>query len=255
MLLVLDMGNTNITLGVFKGEQLLFEGRLATVRERTGDEYAVLLRQLLQLHSLPLDAFNGAVIGSVVPSLDAAMDRAVQSVIGCKPLFVGPGIRTGLSIRIDDPAQLGADLLVGAVAALSRYGAPCAVWDLGTATTVSVIDKEGNFLGGAILPGVFTSYNALSDRASLLPHIRLQAPKQVIGRNSADCMRSGAVFGTACIVDGMTQRIEQQLGYPVTTVITGGLGREIAAQCTRPNTYDEGLLLQGLRLIWEKNAR
>lgn len=255
MLFVLDMGNTNITLGAFRATELLFEARLATVRNRTEDEYAALLQQLLQLHQADVTAFSGAIICSVVPSLDNAISRAVERVIGCKPLFVGPGIRTGLNIRIDDPAQLGADLLVGAVAALARYGAPCVVWDLGTATTVSVIDQNRNFLGGAILPGVFTSYNALSDHTSLLPHIRLQAPQRVIGRNSIDCMQSGAVFGTACIVDGMTARIEQELGYPVTAVITGGLGREIAAHCTHSNAYDNGLLLEGLRLIWEKNTK
>ncbi|MBR7092681.1 MAG: type III pantothenate kinase [Clostridia bacterium] len=255
MLLTMDMGNTNITVGVFEKDALLFEARLMTDHARTGDEYAVLLHNILRLHDVEPSAFEGAVICSVVPSLDNALQRAVLSVTGCTPLFVGPGTRTGVNIRLDDPAQLGADLLVGAVAAIARYGAPCAVWDLGTATTVSVVGRDGSFLGGVILPGVVTSYDALSTRTSLLPHVRLQTPPRVIGRNTNDSMRSGAVFGTAAIVDGVTDRIEKEIGCPVKVIITGGLGREIAGQCLHPNVYDNELLLEGLRLIWEKNLR
>ena len=169
--------------------------------------------------------------------------------------MVGPGTKTGIDIRIDNPAQLGADLLVGAVAAVARYGPPCAVWDLGTATKVSVVDAAGAYRGGAIMPGVGVSMDALVARASLLPSIRLEAPPKAVGTNTIHCMQSGAVFGTAAMLEGMTARIEEELGYPVKAVATGGFGREVAEHCRRPLQYDGDLLLEGLRLIYEKNKR
>ena len=255
MLLTLDLGNTNLTAGVFRGDELVCEFRIATDRTHTGDQYAVTLLSMLQLNRIDPTDIHGAIIGSVVPSLDSAMCKAVKKVIGKDPLMVGPGIKSGINIRIDNPAQLGADLLVGGVAAVAKYGYPCIVWDLGTATTVSVIDQNGAFRGGAILAGVNTSLDSLVSRAALLPNIRLEPPARVIGTNSADSMRSGAVFGTAAMMEGMCDRIEQELGMPAQVIVTGGLGAEIAACCRRETVYDGRLLLDGLRILYERNTK
>ncbi|MBQ7303053.1 MAG: type III pantothenate kinase [Clostridia bacterium] len=253
MLLTIDVGNTNITLGVFDKDRLLFESRMATDHAKTADQYAIELQQILLLNGVnPADVHGGA-LGSVVPKLEEVLPKAVARITGKMPLVVGPGIKTGLNIRIDNPAQLGADLLIGAVAAQAKYGAPCVVWDLGTATTVSVLDESGAFCGGAIMPGIQTSYNSLSSTASLLPQVRLTAPKKVIGPNTIDCMRSGAVFGNAALMDGMNRRIWDELGYETPVIATGGLSREIVPQCHTAITYDSTLLLDGLRILYEKN--
>ncbi len=253
MLLTLDLGNTNLTVGVFCDETLVCECRMATDRTRTGDQYAIDLLDLLRLYGIDEHEIDGAIISSVVPGLDKVLSDAVKRVTGVMPLLVGPGIKSGMNIRIDNPAQLGADLLVGAVAAVEKYGAPCIIWDLGTATTVSVVDAEGAFRGGAIMPGVGTSLDSLVTKASLLPRIRVEAPSCVVGTNTIDSMKSGVVFGTAAMVDGMCDRIEQELDTIATVVVTGGLGSEIAAQCHHDTVYDGRLLLDGLRLIYVKN--
>ena len=255
MLLALDMGNTNITIGVFEGTRLMLESRVATDRTKMEDQYAIDLMDILRLYGINTHDFEGAIISSVVPPLEHAIRGAVKKVTGVTPLMVGPGTKTGIDIRIDNPAQLGADLLVGAVAAVARYGPPCAVLDLGTATKVSVVDAAGAYRGGAIMPGVGVSMDALVARASLLPSIRLEAPPKAVGTNTIHCMQSGAVFGTAAMLEGMTARIEEELGYPVKAVATGGFGREVAEHCRRPLQYDGDLLLEGLRLIYEKNKR
>ncbi len=253
MLLALDMGNTNITIGVFEGSRLLLESRVATDDTKMEDQYAVELMDILRLYHVDAANVDGAIISSVVPQLDRTLRHAVKKVTGQTPLMVGPGTRTGLNIRIDNPAQLGPDLLVGAIAAIAQYGAPCIIWDLGTATTVSVVDEKGDFRGGAIMPGVATSFESLTNRTSLLPRIRLEAPAHVIGTNSNDSMQSGAVFGLASMVDGMCDRIEEELGGPATVIATGGLGREIVPHCRHRIAYDDKLLLEGLRLVYEKN--
>ncbi len=253
MLLALDLGNTNLTVGAFCEETLVCECRMATDRTRTGDQYAIDLLDMLRLYGIDEHEIDGAIISSVVPGLDKVLSDAVKRVTGVTPLLVGPGIKSGMNIRIDNPAQLGADLLVGAVAAVSKYGVPCIVWDLGTATTVSVVDAEGVFRGGAIMPGVGTSLDSLVTTASLLPRIRVEAPAHVVGTNTIDSMKSGVVFGTAAMLDGMCDRIEQELDMTATVVVTGGLGGEIAAQCHHDVVYDGRLLLDGLRLIYVKN--
>ena len=255
MLLVLDMGNTNITIGVFDGDQLLLESRLATDHTKMEDQYAIELMDILRLYGVQPTTIHGAIISSVVPPMDRTIRHAVKKVTGQTPLMVGPGIKTGLNIRIDNPAQLGSDLLVGAVAAIAGYGAPCIVWDLGTATTVSVIDNTGAFRGGAIMPGVATSFDSLTNRTSLLPRIRLEAPAHAIGTNSNDSMQSGAVFGSAAMIDGMCDRILEELGYDAPIVATGGLGHEIVPHCRHKIVYDDKLLMDGLRLIYEKNKK
>ena len=253
MLLALDMGNTNITIGVFEGEKLRLESRIATDHTKMEDQYAVELLDILRLYGVNEREFEGAVISSVVPPLNQVIRRAVEKVTGVSPLLVGPGIKTGLDVRIDNPAQLGADLLVGAVAAIARFGAPCIIWDLGTATTVSVVDKNGVFRGGAIMPGVGVSFDTLASRASQLQRISFEAPEKVVGGRTIASMQSGAVYGTAAMLDGMCDRIEEEMGYSMTVVATGGLGREIVRHCKREITYDDTLLLTGLYRIYEKN--
>lgn len=253
MLLALDMGNTNIKIGVFEGENLALESRIATDRSKTEDQYAVEMLDILRLYNLNVSGFEGAVISSVVPPLNPVIKRAVNKVTGTTPLIVGPGTKTGIDIRIDNPAQLGADLLVGAVAAVAQHKAPCIIWDLGTATTVSVVDKEGVFRGGAIMAGVDVSIESLVTNASQLPRISLESPGRVIGGNTVQSMQSGAVYGTASMIDGMCARIESELGYEATVVITGGLGREIAPHCRKNVIYDDRLVLSGLRIIYDRN--
>ena len=255
MLLVMDMGNTNITMGVFEGKTLRLQSRLATDRTKMEDQYAVDLMELFRLYRLEATAFSGAVISSVVPPLNHALCGAVHKVTGLDPLLVGPGTKTGVNIRIDNPAVLGADLLVGAVAGVERVGAPCIVWDLGTATTVSAVDKDGAYRGGAIMPGVVTGLDSLVSRTSLLPSISVDAPAHAIGTNTIACLQSGAVYGTAALIDGMSRRLMTELGYEAPVIITGGLGKEIAAQCAVPVTYVDDLLLDGLRIIYERNRK
>lgn len=255
MLLTLDMGNTNITIGVYQGTDLLFESRIATDRSKMEDQYAVELLNIFQLYGVDFGSFEGAIISSVVPPLDTAIRGAVRKVAGVLPMMVGPGTKTGMNIRIDNPAQLGADLLVGAVAAVAKYGAPCMIWDLGTATKVSVVDRSGAFRGGAIMPGVGSSLDSLINKASLLPRIRLDAPEKVVGSNTIDCMQSGVVFGTASMVEGMSARIQEELGYSLRVIGTGGLGHQVFPQCRMEIIEDGTLLLEGLRLIYEKNRK
>ncbi len=255
MLLALDLGNTNIKIGVFKGETLKMESRIATDRSKMEDQYAVELLDILRLYGMDCRGFRGAIISSVVPPLTKTISRAVEKVTGVDPMIVGPGTKTGMDIRIDNPAQLGADLLVGAVAAVSQYGCPCIIWDLGTATTVSVVDGEGLFRGGAIMAGVGASLESLVSRASQLPRISLEAPEVVIGTNTVESMQSGAVYGTASMIDGMSERIENELGSEAAVVITGGLGREIAPNCRKKVIYDDSLLLMGLHIIYERNKK
>lgn len=255
MLLALDMGNTNITIGVFQQGNLVLESRIATNRAKMEDQYAVELLDILRLYGLNEREFTGAIISSVVPPLNQIIRRAVEKVTGVSPMLVEPGIKSGINIRIDNPAQLGADLLVGAVAAVSQYGVPCIIWDLGTATTVSVIDKDGAFRGGAIMAGVGVSIESLVTRASQLPRISLEAPSKVVGGNTVASMQSGAVYGTASMIDGMCDRIEEELGYPATVIVTGGLGSEIAQYCRHEVVYDDHLLLMGLHSLYEKNKK
>ena len=255
MLLTLDMGNTNITIGVFDGDRLVLESRVATDPTKMEDQYAVEFLDILRLYNVDARDFEGAVISSVVPPMESAIRRAVKKITGKSPMMVGSGTKTGVNIRIDNPAQLGADLLVGAVAAVAKYGTPCIIWDLGTATTVSVIDQNGYFRGGVIAAGIGTALNSLIANTSLLQRISIEAPPHVIGSNTIDSMQSGAVYGTAAMIDGMCDRIEDELGVSANIVATGGLSREITPHCRRQITYDENLLLEGLRLVYEKNKK
>ena len=255
MLLAIDMGNTNITLGVFNNKELQFESRIATDKTKMRDQYAVEISNIFELYNIDANEIQDAIISSVVPSLDKAIMQAVESVCEVKPLMVGPGIKTGMNIRIDNPAQLGADLLVGAVAASKKYGTPCIIWDLGTATTVSVVSEDGSYLGGSIMAGIGTSLNALIEKTSLLPNIRLEKSPKVIGTNTTHCMQSGIVYSTAAMVDGMNEKIQDEIGQKAFIVMTGGLGNIIVPSCQSDIIYDENLLLDGLQIIYERNIK
>lgn len=253
MLLAVDIGNSNIVLGGMREQEICFISRLKTDAGQTADQYAVELWGILALYGLTQKDIDRAIISSVVPQLNDSFCDAVRHACGVEPLLVGPGVKTGLNIRIDNPAQLGADMVVAAVGALSRYPLPLILIDLGTATTFSVLDASGTFLGGSILPGVVISLEALTSRAAQLPGISLTAPKRAIGTNTVDCMRSGVLLGHASMLDGMIDRMEQELGEETTVVATGGLAPLIVSHCRHTITCDNDLMLYGLWLIDHKN--
>lgn len=254
MILVIDAGNTNITLGAFSGDDLVFVSRLATDHTLTEDQFAITMKSIFLLNGCSADDIDGAVIGSVVPEITIELKNAVQKIIGSDPLLIGPGIKTGLDIRVDDPAHLGADLVAGAAAAAGTYKLPCLILDLGTATKISVLDKNGTFCGCIIAPGVGISLSALAQCASQLPQISLSAPSKVIGTNNVDCMRSGIVFGTADMLTGLCARIEKELGMKAeSTVVTGGFSQQIAPVIGTQAVFDPNLVLKGLKEIYEKN--
>ncbi len=254
MLLAIDIGNTHIVLGAFaKDGTILFRERISTDRVATDLEYAARIRTALEIHRTDPDAIRNAIISSVVPSVTATLRQAVTKYIGCDVMVVKAGIRTGLQIMIDNPAQLGSDLVVDAVAGIEEYPVPLIVIDMGTATTLSVIDREKRYIGGVIMTGVAVSAEALVSRTSQLPHIAYEPPEHIIGKNTTECMKSGLLYANACALDGMTERIEQELGEPCTVVATGGLAGVITPLCKRQILLDEDLLLKGLYLIFQRN--
>ncbi len=253
MLLTIDIGNTNITLGTYDAGVLVFTARLATESAKTSDQYAVELKNLLSLECIGSEEIEDCIISSVVPSVAKSVSAAVSKLCHIVPLMLGPGVKTGLNIKIDNPAQLGADLVAGAVGALDAYTMPCVVIDMGTASTVSVLDKNGTFLGGAIAAGVRLTLKALTENTAQLTSIPIEAPSSVIGRNTVECMQSGLVYGTAAMLDGLLEKIEEELGEIPTVVATGGLSKEIIVHCKKNIIYSENLLLDGLRAIYEKN--
>lgn len=255
MLLVIDAGNTNLTIGAFSGDSLVFVSRLATDRTITEDRVAIDINSIFNLHNVKTKNFSGAIISSVVPEITLPIKNAVKQITGHTPLVVGPGLKTGLNIKVDSPAGLGADLVSGAVGALSQYELPCLVIDLGTASKISVLDDTGAFLGCTISPGVAISLAALASGTSCLPQISLLSPDHVIGTNSPDSMCAGIVYGTADMLDGLCNRIEEELGKPVKTIVaTGGLG-SIARHCRHDIVMNENLILEGLKVIFEKNQK
>ncbi len=254
MVLAADIGNSNVVIGCFEGERILFVERLATNRNSTALEYAVLIKTVLELGGCAGSSFEGCIISSVVPSVTNMVRLAMQKLTGKTPLIVGPGLKTGLKIRLDNAAQLGSDRVADAVAAIAEYPCPLILIDMGTATTVSVIDKEKNFIGGMILPGLRISRDALAGRTSQLPQISLDPPKHVIGRNTVECMQSGLIYGTAATLDGVIAHIEDELGYPCTIVSTGGHAHIITPHCSRSIICDDQLLLKGLMLLYYKNC-
>lgn len=250
MILALDIGNTNIVIGCLDGEKIYFEGRLATDRNKTEMEYAVMFKNILDIYHVRWENLEGAIVSSVVPPLTQIIKQAVHAVIGVMPLEVSACSNHGLKFAIDHPEEVGNDLTVAAVAALSEYKPPLVIIDMGTATTISVINRDGVYCGGAILPGLKISQEALTGRTSQLPSISLDAPKNVIGTNTTDCMKSGMIYGTAAMLDGMIHRIEASLGNPVTVLATGGLSAAVIPFCERNIYYDNDLLIKGLWQIY-----
>lgn len=255
MVLAVDIGNSNIVVGCFQEKRILFVERLSTNRHSTALEYVVLLKTVLELHGCGDATFQGGIVSSVVPSVTGVMRQAIEKLTGFQPLVVGPGLKTGLRIRLDNAAQLGSDRVADAVAAIHEYPCPLITIDMGTATTISVVDRAGDFIGGLILPGLRISMDALSGGTSQLPQISLEPPRHAIGRSTVECMRSGLVLGTAATIDGLVDRIEAELGYPCTVIATGGLARVVTPHCRRKIQCDEQLLLKGLMLLYYKNAR
>ncbi len=253
MVLTIDIGNTNIVLGGFVGDELNFVARIATNANKTEDEYATKIRSILAIHNVDKSVIEGAIISSVVPPLNSVMKKAIKFVYGVDPIMVGPGIKTGIKIHCDNPASVGADLISACVAAHHIYGSPSLVIDMGTATKIMVIDETGAFIGVSIAPGVGMGMKALSSGTAQLPQIGLEAPKSVIGKNTVDCMKSGVVFGNACLIDGMIDRFNNEMGANLPVYATGGLSSTIIPHCTHQITLDENLLLKGLNILYKKN--
>ncbi len=255
MILAVDIGNSSVIIGYADDNSQQIIGRLAAARHKTEDEYAVDLLRLMELSGLQPADIKGAIVASVVPPMSETIRTAIRKVTGKKPLLVGPGVKTGLNILIDNPGQLGSGLVVNAVAAIEKYPKPLIVIDMSTATVISVIDREGRYIGGMICPGVMISLEALAAGTSQLPRIGLEAPEKVVGPNTVDAIKSGALYGSAAMIDGLIDRIEEELGEEATLVSTGRLSGYITSYCRRKVVYDESLLLRGLWLIWKKNQQ
>ena len=253
MILAVDIGNTNIVLGGLEDEKILFEARMATDLIKTSDQYCAELKTMLNLFEVDPSAIEGSIVSSVVPPLLNSFKTAIRKLTGKSCLIVGPGIRTGLNIRMDNPAELGGDLIVAAVAGIAQYGAPLLLVDMGTATTITAVDADGCFVGGCICPGVKISMEALTGRTAQLPGISLDKPQRAIGKNTRDCMRSGIMLGAAAMLDGLLDRMEQELGAPTKVVATGGISRFVLPLCRREILYDGSLMLKGLQLLYRKN--
>ncbi len=254
MLLVIDVGNTNTSFGVFEGTTLLHHVRSESARARTADEYAVLVRQMLALRGVDPDKIDSAILASVVPPLTDTMAELVRRAFSREPLVVGPGIRTGMSILYENPREVGADRIVNAVAAYEWARSGCIVVDFGTATTFDCVTPKGEYLGGVITPGVQISAEALFARAARLSRVEIALPPKVVGRNPVHSMQSGIVYGYAGLVDGLCARLKKELGYPCRVVATGGLAKLIAPQTEAIEHVDNDLTLTGLRILYERNT-
>ena len=255
MILTVDIGNSNIVLGGVEGERIAFEARLRTDATKTSDEYCIDLKMILDVYKVAPEAFEGSIIASVVPQVLNSMQTAVKKLTGKTSLVVGPGLKTGLNIKVENPSQTGADLVVGGVAALRSHKPPLIIIDMGTATTITVLDESGALIGGCIAPGVKISMEALTERTALLPGLQLDQPRKAIGRNTIDCMRSGIMMGNACMLDGMVRRMQEELGQKATIVITGGIAKFVAPLCKTSMIYDKDLLLKGLAFLYRENAK
>ena len=253
MLLAIDIGNTNIVIGGIRDNKIAFEARIATDHIKTSDQYGAEIKNMLGLFDVKPGDIQDCIISSVVPPVFNSVRTGVMKVIGKPPMVVGPGIKTGLNIQMDTPSQVGSDRIVIAVAALAEYEPPLTLLDLGTATTIEVVGKGNTYLGGCIIPGVRTSLEALTSRTAQLPGIRLDKPRKVIGKNTVDCMRSGIMYGTAAMVDGMLDRVEEELGCPTTVVATGGMAQFVVPLCHRKIRLEKDLLLKGLNILYQKN--
>lgn len=255
MILAIDIGNTNIVLGGIEDETILFEARMATDLIKTSDQYCAELKTMLALFEVDLSAVEGCIISSVVPPVLNSFRTALRKLTGKNSLVVGPGIKTGLNIRMDQPSEVGSDLIVAAVAGIVQYGAPLLLVDMGTATTITAVDKSGAFVGGCICPGLKISMEALTGRTAQLPGISLEEPRCAIGKNTRDCMRSGIMYGTAAMLDGLLDRMCEELDGEPGIVATGGLSRFVVPLCRREIVYDRSLMLKGLKLLYRRNTK
>lgn len=255
MVLTIDIGNTNIVLGAFYGDELEFVSRISTDVKKTEDEYAIQIRSILSIHAVAPESVNGAIISSVVPVLNNVFKKAVKLVYGIEPIMVGPGIKTGINLHCDNPASVGADLICACVAAHHIYGSPSLVIDMGTATKLLLMDKNGAFCGASIIPGVLMGSKILASGTAQLPQISLEAPKSVVGKNTVDCMKSGVVFGNASLLDGMIDRFNEEYGESLPVYATGGLASTVVEHCKHKITLDEDLILKGLNILYRKNQK
>ena len=255
MILAVDIGNSNIVIGCFEGDDVFFIERLSTNQQCNDLEYVIAFKSILELNDISVDAIEGCIMSSVVPSVTETVKSALERLTHARVMTVGPGIKTGLRIMLDNPVQLGSDRVADAVAAVNLYEAPLIIIDMGTATTVSVIDKDKNYLGGMIIPGLRVSLDSLTMRTSQLPKIGIEPPKRVIGANTVECMKSGIIYYSAAGIDGVIERIEDTLQSKCTVVSTGGLADKIIPYCKREIIIDEQLLLKGLMIIYKKNKK
>lgn len=253
MILAIDIGNTNIVIGCIRGKESLFVERISTVHTKTELEYAIDIKNILDIYQISDKEIEGGIISSVVPQVTEAVKLAVKKIIKKEVIVVGAGIKTGLDIRIDNPAQLGSDLVVDSVAGLAEYEVPMFIFDIGTATTVCVIDENRTYLGGMIYPGLGVSLDSLVARASQLGGISIEPPEHVIGKNTVECMKSGVIYSAAAAIDGIVDRLEQEIGKSATVIATGGLAKKIIPYCTKKIILDETLLLKGLSILYQKN--
>jgi type III pantothenate kinase len=253
MLLVVDVGNTQTHIGMFRAAELAEHWRFATVRRSTADELGAALRSLLELRRMTFDDVDASIVSSTVPQLRPEWTEMARRYLGQDMLVVGPGLKTGMPIRYDNPREIGPDRLVNAVAGFEQLGGPCVIVDFGTAVTHDVVSVDGEYLGGVIFPGVEISLEALSDRAAALPKIDLVEPRSLIGKSTVDAIRSGMIFGYAAMVDGIVGRLREQLGAETQAVATGGLAHVVVPFCDSLDVVDDLLTLTGLRIIWERN--
>ncbi|RHQ51296.1 type III pantothenate kinase [Ruminococcus sp. AF25-23LB] len=253
MILAIDVGNTNIVVGCIDDRKTYFIERLSTNRTKTELEYAVDLKNVLDIYHIKKPEIEGCIISSVVPQITNIVKLAAEKILKKNAIVLGPGVKTGLNIMMDNPGQLGADQVADAVAGISGYPVPLILIDMGTATTASVVNSKKQYVGGMILPGVGVSLDALTARASQLSGISIDAPRHVIGKNTIECMKSGVLYSNAAALDGIIDRIEEELGEKATVVATGGLAKKIVPHCKREIILDEELLLRGLLIIYEKN--
>lgn len=255
MILAIDVGNTNIVIGCIDKEKCHFIERLSTVRIKTELEYAIDIKSVLDIYHVCPEEIEGGIISSVVPQITTNIKLAAEKILKKEILVIGSGIKTGLDIRIDDPGQLGADLVAASVAGIAEYPVPMMIFDMGTANTVCVIDREKRYLGGMIYPGLGVSLDSLTAHASQLGGISLEAPERVIGRNTIDCMKSGVTYSAAAAMDGIIDRIQEEMGETLTVIATGGLAKCIVPHCRREVILDDDLLLKGLLVLYDKNRR
>lgn len=256
MILTINIENTNTIIGCSENSEFIFVESISTNTSRTELEYAISLKNIFELHKLEISKVEGAIISSVVPPVTSIVKGAVKRILGKEAIVIGPGVKTGLNIMTDNPAQLGSDLVANAVAGIAKYEAPMMIVSMGTATTISVINEKKQYVGGMIIPGIQVSSESLTRETAQLPKIGLEKPKRAIGTNTIECMKSGLIYGNAACIDGSIARIEKELGFSVATIVaTGEYIRHILPYCERKMCLDETLLLEGLKLIYEKNQK